>query len=233
MRSARPQRSYHHGDLRQTLIDAAVRHIEQQGTEGLSLRALAREAGVSATAPYRHFESRTALLAAIATQGFEELCLALAQDEDRLRAEPLLVLFESGLAYVDYARRNAVKYHLMFGDAIGDFSPYEELTDAAEASYQRFEGILRVGIETGALESVEIPEFGGTVWSLVHGLAGVVMAGDRKRVQVPAAHLDTLAPLQAQQRVLAAPERALARLMGGIVRDTEAFEVVRRRAGLV
>jgi AcrR family transcriptional regulator len=232
MSTARRQNAYHHGDLRQTLIDAAVRHIDQEGTEGLSLRALAREAGVSATAPYRHFESRTALLAAIATQGFEELDRAMIYDPERLRREPLMVLYEAGLTYVDYARRNMVKYHLMFGDAIGDFSPYADLLAAAEASYGRFEGILEGGVAAGALEAVEIRELGGTLWSLVHGLAGVTMAGERKREQVPPENLLALPPLQAQQRILDAPERALVRLMGGLVTDAEGFAAVRRRAGI-
>ena len=66
---------YHHGDLRTTLLRAAEAHIALEGTERLSLRALAREAGVSATAPYRHFDDRQALLVALATDGFDELAV--------------------------------------------------------------------------------------------------------------------------------------------------------------
>lgn len=224
--------TYHHGDLRQTLIDSAVRRIDAHGTEGLSLRALARDAGVSATAPYRHFESRTALLAAIATQGFEELGAAMAHDPARLRSEPLLVLFDSGMAYVDYARCNSVKYHLMFGDAIDDFSLFGDLLAAAEAAYGRFEGVLSAAVDAGVIEDVEIRELGGTVWSMVHGLAGVIMAAERKRSQDGGPERPLVPPLEAQQRVLDAPERALARMLGGLVRDGAARALVRRRAGL-
>ncbi len=84
---------YHHGDLAGTLMEAALQHIAAEGTESLSLRALAREAGVSATAPYRHFPSKQCLLAALATRGFKRLRDAMSTGlepdmavEDRFRA---------------------------------------------------------------------------------------------------------------------------------------------------
>lgn len=225
-------KSYHHGDLRKTLIDAAVRHIDAHGTEGLSLRALAREAEVSATAPYRHFENRTILLAAIAAEGFAELEASMCRDPERLAREPLMVLHESGLAYIGYARRNSVKYHLMFGDAIGDFSAHEPLLDAARSCYLAFESILVAGIRGGVLIDIDPRELGGTVWSLVHGIAGVVMAAERKLATSAPDFWRDVPPLEAQQRVLAAPEKALIRLTRGVVIDPQALAEVERRAGL-
>lgn len=225
-------RSYHHGDLRKTLLDAAVRHIDAQGTEGLSLRALAREAGVSPTAPYRHFENRTALLAAIATEGFIELREHIGLEDDSIRDRPLLVLYESSLGYVSYARGNAVKYHLMFGDAIGDFSDYEALIVAARRCYGQFEGMLAACVDAGVLEDIPIRELGGTVWSLLHGMAGVVMAADRRLEHPGAVGWKDLPPLEAQQRVLEAPGRAIVRLLRGLVIDADALTELERRAGL-
>src|SRR2546430_6260512 len=93
---------YHHGDLRRTLIDAALRIVEQVGPGALSLRELARHAGVSHAAPYRHFASREALLAALAAEGFRGLgaeMAALASDG----GDPLARFAALGLAYVRYA----------------------------------------------------------------------------------------------------------------------------------
>ena len=231
MSSATAARGYHHGGLRETLLDAAVRHIEAEGTEGLSLRALAREAGVSATAPYRHFDSRQTLLAALATQGFVELGERMESDPARLSAEPAIVFFESGMAYVDYARHNSVKYHLMFGDTIGDFAGHAELAAAAEASYAQLETMLQAGIDTGVLLQIPVRDLGGVVWSMVHGLAGLVIAGERKRAGAPLAALRTMAPMDAQQRVLEAPERVLMRLSRGLIVDADAREELERRVG--
>lgn len=223
--------SYHHGDLRQTLLDAAVRHIREQGTEGLSLRALAREAGVSPTAPYRHFENRTALLAALATEGFRELeerMLAASADAER---DPVSALHALGCAYVEYARTHPVKYHLMFGDLIGDFSPFSELLEAAETCYGRLERVLALGLERGLLRGPDLQELGGHTWASVHGIAGLVIAAERKRATQPDLPIEEIRPLCAQQRVLESRERAVARLMAGIVIDDAALAALRRHTG--
>ena len=98
-------RPYHHGDLRQVLLAAALTQIEAEGVASLSLRALARLAGVSAAAPYRHFDSKRTLLAALAQQGFEGLGrqLMLARDAETGPNERLLAI---GLAYVEFAVAN-------------------------------------------------------------------------------------------------------------------------------
>lgn len=209
---------YHHGDLRKVLLETCCERIACQGTEGLSLRALAREAGVSPTAPYRHFESRQALLAALATEGFEELGAAMAAvtAEDDVRA-----VFECGMAYIRYAEANPVKYHLMFGDVIGDFSGHDELIAAACACYARMEAVLARGLESGALRPADLRELGGTVWATVHGLAGLVLTARRKAAQQPLEQILEIPPLCAQQAVAAAPERALLRLLEGLVADPE------------
>ena len=81
---ARQVKSYHHGDLKHTLIKAACQHLAKAGAESLSLRALARDAGVSQTAPYRHFKTKSSLFAAIAATGFDELLLVLERWAARL-----------------------------------------------------------------------------------------------------------------------------------------------------
>lgn len=219
--------SYHHGDLRTALLETCCQHISREGTEGLSLRALAREAGVSPTAPYRHFESRQALLAALATQGFEELAAAMgAQGAD----DPVRALFECSMAYIRYAEANPVKYHLMFGDVIGDFSGHDELVAAGCACYEQIEAVLARGLDCGALRDADLREVGGTVWAMVHGLAGLVLTARRKATQQPLEQILEVPPLCAQHAVAAAPERALLRLMEGLVTDPASLAALRDAA---
>jgi AcrR family transcriptional regulator len=176
MNSARKrQGAYHHGDLRETLMSAAVVHIEAGGTEKLSLRALAREAGVSPTAPYRHFPTKTCLLAALATEGFQELGASaerVVQGRfDNARAR--LVALGSG--YVEYALAQPVKYRLMFGGVLTDFSAYEELVIAAEACYQRVLHVIAEGIERGEFIDAPANELGAATWSAFHGIASLLI----------------------------------------------------------
>ncbi|MEE4361528.1 MAG: TetR/AcrR family transcriptional regulator [Pseudomonadales bacterium] len=229
--SCAEHRAYHHGDLRQTLLEAAVRHIRAEGTEGLSLRALAREAGVSPTAPYRHFENRQALLAALATEGFRELDEVIGAAVVA-GADPVTQVFLVGVSYVEYARTHPVKYHMMFGDLIGDFSPFAELREAAEGSYRKMERVLEAGLAAGLLKPCPLAELGGNTWAMVHGIAGLVIAAQRRSEAFPGEILDTIRPMQAQHRVLEAPERAVARLMLGLVADPDAARALERRAGL-
>src|SRR5277367_1588423 len=106
-------RPYHHGDLSRALVAAGRRILEAEGPTALSLRAVAREAGVSPAAPYHHFKDKSELLDAIAAEGWHELGHAIA--EARAAAtDPRLALSEIGVAYVTFARRNPALYRLMY-----------------------------------------------------------------------------------------------------------------------
>ena len=104
--------SYHHGDLADVMMRLAVSHIAAQGTEKLSLRALAREAGVSQSAPYRHFPTKRCLLAAVATQGFnilhQKMLEAIAEEPSAAAR-----FIAMGVAYVEFALAHPTHYHLM------------------------------------------------------------------------------------------------------------------------
>jgi len=169
--------SYHHGDLRNALMDAAVEHIDRAGLEKLSLRALAREAGVSATAPYRHFPSKRCLLAALATRGFRQLEAATgaATAERTLGADARLT--RMGVAYVGWAVAHPVTYQLMFGtDVIGDFSDYAELAAASEDAYGVLLAVLGDLQQAGrAAPGLSVSAMAGICWSAVHGLASLLL----------------------------------------------------------
>ena len=111
-----PARPYHHGDLSRALVMAGRKILEREGPAALSLRAVAREAGVSPAAPYHHFKDKQDLLAAVANEGWMELGEAVAKarmgSPDAAHA-----LSEIGVAYVTFARQNPALYRLMYDSA--------------------------------------------------------------------------------------------------------------------
>ena len=115
-------KSYHHGNLKQELIDFACKLCERDGYTKLSIRTLAKESGVSQTAPYRHFETKEALYASVATDGFKKLHRACYIDINKKVTKKHLV--EKGCKYIEFGLNNANTYDLMFGTAVGDFSNY-------------------------------------------------------------------------------------------------------------
>lgn len=161
MSTSRRQRTgYHHGDLRASLLRAASELVEKKGIDGLSLRNVARRAGVSHNAPYRHFPSRSALLAAIAAAGFERFRAELeaAERAGGLRAR--------GEAYVHFALARPELFRLMFGPAVeGD----AQLREQAGLAF----GGLRQAITSHAGQ--EAPFAALAAWALVHGLSHLLL----------------------------------------------------------
>ena len=162
-------KAYHHGELRSALVTAALDLLAAGGPEALSLRAVARQAGVSAMAPYRHYADKEALLAAVAIHGFEGLHAALAAADAAV--PPASALTEQAVAYVRYALANPMLFRLMFGprQAFG----HPELTAAGEAAYAVLSN--RVADQTLPGDDREAQTLG--CWSLVHGLASLFLDG--------------------------------------------------------
>jgi len=171
---------YHHGDLRNALLQAGERLLRQDGPAELSLRKVAREAGVSHTAPYRHFRNKRALLSALAQAGFERLADATLEVENKYPDDPRRQLLEGGVAYVRLAVRYPETTQLMFG---GVLEIREEDTELHEAGHRAFEGLLKIvsnGQREGLYRDRDTMELALAAWSLVHGLAMLVTAGQLK-----------------------------------------------------
>ena len=167
-------KTYHHGNLKQELIDCACRLCERDGYTKLSIRSLAKESGVSQTAPYRHFKTKEALYASVATEGFKKLSKAFSIDVSKKITKKHLV--EMGCKYIEFGLKNANTYDLMFGTAVGNFADYPELLKSANSSYEN----LRLSFSKLANDSDEVIDFKGiTLWSMVHGLVGIL-----RKVQV-------------------------------------------------
>jgi len=181
----RSQGSYHHGNLSDALVQAALELVEAEEVSKLSLRAVARHAGVSPAAPYRHFESREALLAFISTQGFhmrtEAMQEALAQCED----EPRLRLLEVGNAFVLFAHHHPAHYAVMTSPDLHDDTAYPELAAAGVTSMKILLDAIEACAVAGDLTG-DVRVLAAAAWSGVHGLASLLASGHIHRLGLEA-----------------------------------------------
>jgi len=159
-------------NLKETLIRVSQEIIEQHGLNALTLRGAARASGVSHMAPYRHFDDKDALLAAVAEKGFRNMALAMNQSTDGLETAKQR-LRSIGVAYVWYAIHHPGLFRLMFSAGISDRSRFDELASAANAAFAVCTDAVancQPGISTEALQQRAL-----AVWSLVHGLSNLLI----------------------------------------------------------
>jgi len=183
---AKPQssgRPYHHGDLRRTIVNAALEILRETQSVEFSLRELARRAGVSHNAPYKHFADKRELLAAVSAAGFETLTKRMAREMARLQ-NPRQRLFAMLRAYVDHGVENPALYSLMFGGYLSGPHYSRPAIELAEA--EKTKALIAEAIIAGALGAA-IPQternerkIAGAIlacWSLVHGLTLLLADG--------------------------------------------------------
>ena len=166
--------AYHHGDLRRALIEAALSLMAEKSAASLSLREVARRAGVSHAAPYRHFADKDALLAAVAEEGFRVFgqCLsaAAATVED-----PLARIESIGKAYVRYALAHPVHYRVMFGSYDVAASGEPKLVEASQQSFDVLLQAIETAQTAAAVRPGEPHLLAVAAWSLTHGLAMLLL----------------------------------------------------------
>ncbi|MEI9965744.1 MAG: TetR/AcrR family transcriptional regulator [Caulobacteraceae bacterium] len=163
------RKAYHHGDLRQALIRAAKAEVERAGPESVSLSALAKALGVSQPAPYRHFADREALLAAVATEGFQAFAAAIRAAEAEESARP--ALSRMARAYVAFGREHPGLYRLMFASVVVPNAPRGgELDTAAGESFAILLQAVPPAPDAGARMRRALK-----IWA---GLHGVVMLSE-------------------------------------------------------
>ena len=168
------KRPYHHGDLHQALVRSALEILSEAGVGGLSLRAAARRARVSAMAPYRHFADKEALLAAVAEYGFRELAARLTAAA-ATAADPRAGLAALGVAYVLFACDQPSLFKLMFGPMIEKKTGHPVLDEAANACFNA----LRQAVEAAKFfdGDSDASDVSLACWSLVHGLSALIVDG--------------------------------------------------------
>lgn len=166
-------RTYHHGALREALIDAAEAILDERGVEGFSLREAARRAGVSPAAPGHHFGDARGLLTAVATRAFRDFGDALeAGDAGTCRMERLRGI---GMAYVRFALANRARFELMWRKSMLD----REDAAFCEAGERAFDILDRIARGEGAGEGPDLTAMAPSIagWSIVHGFVQLALSG--------------------------------------------------------
>src|SRR5258707_786992 len=178
-------RGYHHGNLKETLVRAALELIAEKGPAGFTFAEAARWAGVSPAAPYRHFRDREELLADVSRRGFELFETALAKSWDEGRPDPFTAFDRLGKAYLAFARSEPAYYSAMFEAGI----PQDADPNLRQASERAF-GVLRSATEKliGTMPGPSRPPalmVSLHIWALSHGVASLFGRGDAARRSLP------------------------------------------------
>ena len=170
------KKAYHHGDLRAALVRAGTELLRDRGAAGLSLREVAKAAGVSHAAPYRHFADKQQLLAAVAAAGFDRLQAAMARAAADHPDDPRAQLYAAGDAYIELARAAPDTMHLMFGGIVDPKQIRGELGQVAQNAFAALVDIVARNQKAGVIVEGDTVELALCAWSIVHGL-GMLVAG--------------------------------------------------------
>jgi AcrR family transcriptional regulator len=186
MTVADQSKPYHHGHLRRALLDAALQVLTEEGLAGLTLRAVARRAGVSEAAPYHHFASKAALVEALVVETLQQLAQALQEAAQAKAGTPLDRLVAVGVAYVRFALEHRAGFHILYRPELRQLShPMPDKDDmvrspidrAGMAAYQ----VLLDAIVACQLAGIVVPgdplPLALTAWATVHGLAQLLLDG--------------------------------------------------------
>lgn len=173
----RKKQAYHHGQLREALVQSALWLIEREGVEELTLRGVAKHAGVSHAAPYHHFKDKNELLAAVAEEGFRLLAQRMREATvSRRTAKRRLAAL--GTAYVCFAADHPAHFRVMFSAALRDKEQYPGLADAARSSMNLLGETIVEVLQNAEVDSIVAAQRGTLLgWSLAHGLATLWSSG--------------------------------------------------------
>ena len=169
--------AYHHGDLKQGLLKAAIRHLETSGPETLSLRELAQELGVSQAAPYRHFKDRDALIAALSQEGFELKYQKMREAMLATMDRPIEMFHACARAYLGMALEHPQHFRLMMGGTVCPDEDRPELMLAACRSFVLLKIMIRRCQRAGVIAAGDPNHRALQCWALVHGFASLYSAG--------------------------------------------------------
>lgn len=182
-RRPRPRRAYHHGDLRRVLIATALELAEEQDVSNLTLREVARRAGVTHSAPYHHFPTKESLLAAVAEDGFRALYAEQLQAAERAGPVAIDRLQALGVAYVRFAVAHRGHFRVMYRTDPEGWADYPAVLEASQQSFVLLTTTAEETRKAGGLD-VDLLEMSLAAWSVVHGLATLWVDGPLRRLSV-------------------------------------------------
>ena len=172
-----PRKNYHHGDLKNALIKAGVEILAKEGVDGLSLRKVAQKAGVSHSAPYSHFPDKQSLIAAISTEGFNQLYAELDAAVLPHANDPKRQLLEGMNAYIRFAMENTDTFKIMFSGVLEIEKEYPAFVEISRKTFQLVVGVVRACQDAGVLRATSPEMLAVAVWGQVHGIVSLALEG--------------------------------------------------------
>jgi AcrR family transcriptional regulator len=169
------RKPYHHGNLQEALLRAAIGLIGEVGPMAFTLREVARRAGVSHNAPYRHFQDKEALMTAVAAEGYRELTNGML-DAAGKQSRAVDRLKHAGLAYVEFALRRPEHFAVMFDAPLSEQRHFDPIGAAKEA-FSALVGFVKAAQKEGELVSGDSGEYALLSWTMVHGVAKLAITG--------------------------------------------------------
>ncbi|VFQ45205.1 tetracycline transcriptional regulator tetr-related c-terminal [Desulfoluna butyratoxydans] len=169
--------TYHHGNLRHRLIEVALEAIEEAGAAELTLRGIAKRAGVSHSAPYRHFPDKEALLVAVAREGVALMLSEIKLRLERAKGDPLARFMVCGLAYIDFAIAHPAHFRVMFVSPRMGVSVPEDLKPESTPFFHLFIDEITECWKLGLLKGESPHAIALSAWSIVHGFSLLVIDG--------------------------------------------------------
>jgi AcrR family transcriptional regulator len=178
-----PRATYHHGDLKRALTEAALALVAEKGPKGFTLSEAARRAGVSLAAPYRHFADKADLLASVAEQGFLELHQAMEAAGEH-GSDPRTRVTELSRAYVRWAVAHPDYYQVMFGAETKDKADHPGLLEAGAKAFNTLLAVITDCLDAGLMQGTDPLRLSGPMWAMVHGIAALAIGGDLEHVGI-------------------------------------------------
>jgi AcrR family transcriptional regulator len=175
------QKNYHHGDLKNALIKAGIEILSKEGVGGLSLRKVAQKAGVSHSAPYSHFPDKQSLIAAISTEGFNQLYGELDAAVSPHAKNPKRQLVEGTRAYVEFAMTHTDTFKIMFSGVLEKEKEYPAFVEISRKTFNLVVDIVRACQTAKVLGSGTPEMLAVTVWGQVHGIVSLALEGQISR----------------------------------------------------
>ncbi|MDQ3264449.1 MAG: TetR/AcrR family transcriptional regulator [Myxococcota bacterium] len=188
----KPKPAYHHGALREALLKAASELVSSEGISALTLREVARRAGVTHAAPYHHFKDRPALLAALGQEGFDGLHHAMRAEMERAGDDPLARFAATGRGYLKFALEKPSHLRVMFSAELGPKDAHPGLLEAGERAFGALLEASREAILSLGGDEAKAYEYALAGWSGVHGLAMLWLDGPLREEVVNAVDIHRL-----------------------------------------
>jgi len=196
-----PSKKYHHGDLKNALIQAGVEILAKEGMGGLSLRKVAQHAGVSHSAPYAHFPDKQSLIAAISTEGFNQLYNELEAAISPHAKTPKKQLIEGAQAYVRFALKNSDTFKIMFSGVLEKEKDYPSFVEISSKTFKLVMEVVQACQNAGVLPAAPANLMAVSVWGQVHGIVSLALEGQISHTLLEKKNIESIVSFAIEQMI--------------------------------